>query len=98
MVKDHSEREENISSHNMGLFLSSKQQVFFYMHHLTDMIAHTIAFVTITPVVEHWLEHTLVYAVETECDKDTSTLYFPQQTAAFWNGCNLNYLSIVLIQ
>ena len=30
------------------------QQVFFYMHHPTDRIAHTTAFVT--PVVEHWLE------------------------------------------
>ena len=27
---------------------------FFYMHHPTDRIAHTTAFVT--PVVEHWLE------------------------------------------
>ena len=26
----------------------------FYMHHPTDRIAHTMAFVT--PVVEHWLE------------------------------------------
>ena len=26
----------------------------FYMHHPTDRITHTIAFVT--PVVEHWLE------------------------------------------
>ena len=30
------------------------QQGFFYMHHPTDRIAHTTAFVT--PVVEHWLE------------------------------------------
>ena len=27
---------------------------FFYMHHPTDRITHTTAFVT--PVVEHWLE------------------------------------------
>ena len=27
---------------------------FFYVHHTTDRIAHTKAFVT--PVVEHWLE------------------------------------------
>ena len=31
-----------------------KQQGFFYMHHPTDRIAHTTAFVT--PVVEYWLE------------------------------------------
>ena len=32
----------------------SFQQGFFYMHHPTDRIAHTMDFVT--PVVEHWLE------------------------------------------
>ena len=37
------------------------QQGFFYMHHPTDRVAHTTAF--ITPVVEHWLEREiLVYA------------------------------------
>ena len=30
------------------------QQGLFYMHHPTDRIAHTMAFVT--PVMEHWLE------------------------------------------
>ena len=34
--------------------VSDKQQGFFYMHHPTDRIAHTTAFVT--PVLEHWLE------------------------------------------
>ena len=34
--------------------LSDYQQGFFYMHHPTDMIAHTTAFVA--PVVEHWSE------------------------------------------
>ena len=34
--------------------LSDCQQGFFYMHHPTDRITHTMAF--ITPVVEHWLE------------------------------------------
>ena len=29
------------------------------MHHPTDRIAHTTAFVT--PVVEHWLEQEIVY-------------------------------------
>ena len=32
----------------------SYRQGFFYMHHPTDRITHTTAFVT--PVVEHWLE------------------------------------------
>ena len=31
-----------------------RQQGFFYMHHPTDRITYTTAFVT--PVVEHWLE------------------------------------------
>ena len=33
--------------------LLNLQQGFFYMHHPTDMISYTMAFVT--PVVEHWL-------------------------------------------
>ena len=45
IVKDHSDSERG----NPLL-----QQVFFYMHHPTDRISHTTAFVT--PVVEHWLE------------------------------------------
>ena len=42
MVKDHSDSEKG------------NQQGFFYMHHPTDRITHTTAFVT--QVVEHWLE------------------------------------------
>ena len=34
------------------------QQGFFYMHHSTDMITHTTAFVT--QVVEHWLEQDII--------------------------------------
>ena len=45
MVKDHSGSEK-------GNLLSPHR--FFYMHHPTDRITHTTAFVT--PVVEHWLE------------------------------------------
>ena len=36
------------------LIVKRKHQGFFYMHHPTDRITHTTAFVT--PVVEHWLE------------------------------------------
>ena len=49
MVKDHSDSERGNRLRPHGL-----QQGFFYMHHPTDRIAHTTAF--ITPVVEHWLE------------------------------------------
>ena len=53
MVKDHSDSEKgNPLPHSLLFPISSK--VFFYMHHPTDRIAHTTAFVT--PVVEHWLE------------------------------------------
>ena len=45
MVKDHSDSEkENLLP----------PQGFFYMHHPTDRITHTMVFVT--PVEEHWLE------------------------------------------
>ena len=49
MVKDHSDSEKGnlLPPHRL-------QQGFFYMHHPTDRITHTTAFVT--PVVEHWLE------------------------------------------
>ena len=55
MVKDHtdSERENSLQPHGL-LFPISSKVVFFYMHHPTDRITHTTAFVT--PVVEHWLE------------------------------------------
>ena len=53
-VKDHLDSEkENLLQPLHGLLFSSKGS-FIYMHHLTDMIVYTTAFVT--PVVEHWLE------------------------------------------
>ena len=45
-------REETCCCHIY--ILSDQQQGFFYMHHPTDRITHTIAFVTL--VVGHWLE------------------------------------------
>ena len=53
MVKDHSDSERKPAATTWAMF-SDQQQGFFYMHHPTDRIAHTMAFVT--PVVEHWLE------------------------------------------
>ena len=49
IVKDHSDSEKGnpLPPHRL-------QQGFFYMHHPTDRITHTTAFVA--PVVEHWLE------------------------------------------
>ena len=57
MVKDHSDSER-------GNLL---QQGFFYMHHPTDMIIHTTAFVM--PVVEHWLEREIAQWVHPMKDR-----------------------------
>ena len=43
------------------------QQGFFHMHHHTDRIAHTTAFVT--PVVEHWLEREIAQWVHPMKDR-----------------------------
>ena len=53
MVKDRSDSERGnaLPSHGLLFLISSK---FFYMHHPTDRITHTSAFVTV--VMEHWLE------------------------------------------
>ena len=48
MVKDHSDSERG------NPLPPHRQQGFFYMHHPTDRMTHTTAFVS--PVVEHWLE------------------------------------------
>ena len=56
MVKDHSDSEKgNPLPLHRPLFPINGDGS-FYMHHPTDRIAHTTAFVT--PVVEHWLERT----------------------------------------
>ena len=56
MVKDHSDSERGnpMPPHELLFPINSTVFLFFYMHHPTDRIAHTTAFVT--PVVEHWLE------------------------------------------
>ena len=50
MVKDHSDNERKPADATRAT-LSDYQQGFFYMHHPTDKITHTTAFVI--PVVEH---------------------------------------------
>ena len=57
MVKDHSDSERGNPLPPHGLLFPINTKGFFYMHHPTDRIAHTTAFVT--PVVEHWLEREL---------------------------------------
>ena len=55
MVKDHSDSEKGnpLLPHRLLFPINSKGS-FIYMHHPTDRITHTMAFVT--PVMEHWLE------------------------------------------
>ena len=50
MVKDHSDNERGNPLLLYGLLFPINSKL-FYMHHPTDRIAHTMAFVT--PVVEH---------------------------------------------
>ena len=54
MVKDHSDSERGNRLPPHGLLFPISSKFFFYMHHPTDRITHTTAFVT--PSVEHWLE------------------------------------------
>ena len=56
MVKDHSDSDRGNPFLPHGLLL--------YMHHPTDRIAHTTAFVS--PVVEHWLEREIAQWVHPE--------------------------------
>ena len=59
MVKNHSDCKRGNPLPPHGLL-----QGFFYMHHPTDRIAHTMAFVT--PVMEHWLEREIAQWVHHE--------------------------------
>ena len=56
MASDHSDSERGNPLPQHGLF--------FYMHHPTDRIIHTTAFVK--PVVEHWLEREIAQWVHHE--------------------------------
>ena len=58
MVKDHSDSEKRNPLPPHGLLFPISSKGSFYMHHPTDRMTHTTAFVT--PVVEHWLEREIV--------------------------------------
>ena len=72
MVKHHSDSEEGnpLPQHRLLFTINSKGS--FYMHHPTDRIAHTIAFVT--PVVEHWLEREIAEWVHHMKDRSDNTM------------------------
>ena len=67
MVKDHSDSEKGNPLPPHRLLLSINSKGFFYMHHPTDRITHTTAFVT--PVVEHWLEREIAQWVHPMKDR-----------------------------
>ena len=54
----------SFNGHRLLLSINSKV---FYMHHPTDRITHTTAFVT--PVVEHWLEREMAQWVHPMKDR-----------------------------
>ena len=58
MVKDHSDSERKPAAATWATLSDEQQVFFFYMHHPTDRIAHTTAFVK--PVVDHRLEREIV--------------------------------------
>ena len=64
MVKDHSDSKTgNLLPPLHWLLFPVYQQVFFYMHHPTDRIEHTMAFGT--PVMEHLLEWEIAQWIST---------------------------------
>ena len=66
MVKDHSDCEGGNPLPPHGLLIPISRKV-FYMHHPTDRITHTMAFVT--PIVEHWLEWEIAQCVHPMKDR-----------------------------
>ena len=64
MVKDHSDSERGNPLLAHGLLFPISRKGSFNMHHPTDRITHTMAFVT--PVMEHWLEQEIAQWVHYE--------------------------------
>ena len=67
MVKDHSDSERGNLLPPHGLLFLINSKGFFYMHHPTDRIVHTTAFVT--PVVKRWLEREIAQWVHPMKDR-----------------------------
>ena len=67
MVKDLSESERGNPLLPHGLLFPINSKGFFYMHHPTDRITHTTAFVT--PVIKHWLEREIAQWVHSMKDR-----------------------------
>ena len=64
MVEDHSDSERGNPLPPHDILFPIKQQGFFYTHHPTERITHTMTFVT--PVVKDWLEREIAQWVHQE--------------------------------
>ena len=82
MVKDHSHSEMGNLLPPHGLLFPINSKGSFYMHHPTDRIAHTTAFVT--PVVEHWLEREIAQWVHPMKDR-SDDLSHHERTLLPWS-------------
>ena len=87
MVKDHSDSEKGnlLPPHRLLFPISSKGS--FYVHHPTDRIVHTTAFVT--PVVEHWMEREIAQWVHPMEDRSDNPLHhermlLPRSYISLW--------------
>ena len=94
MVKDHSDSERGnlLLPHGLPFSINSKSS--FYMHHPTDRIAHTTAFVT--PVMEYWLEREIAqwvhheqdeaqwYSMKLRCHRLSDQSHFVNLLSCFW--------------
>ena len=67
MVTDYCDSEKGNPLPPHGLLFPISSKGFFYMHHPTDRIARTTAFVT--PVVKHWLEREIAQWVHSMKDQ-----------------------------
>ena len=76
MVKDHSDGEKGNQLPPHRLLFPINNKVFFYMHHLTDRIAHTTVFVT--PVLEDCLEREIVQWVHPMKDRSDDPSHHEQ--------------------
>ena len=59
------------------------------MHHPTDRIAHTTAFVT--PVVEHWLEREIAKWVHPMKDRSDDPSHHELHLAQKWKEGNISF-------
>ena len=76
MVKDHSDSDRGNPLPPYGQLFPINSKGSFYMHHPTDRITHTMAFVT--PVVEHWLEREIAQWVHPMKDRSDDPSHHEQ--------------------